>query len=57
MYHSENLYLERGKELIDKFKILLDKINNFTEKDLIGITKEEYDKNIQEKLSPKNLKK
>ena len=47
MYYSENLPKERGSDLINKFKTLLDKITNFSEKDLIGITKEEYDKNIE----------
>ena len=48
MYYSESLPKERGIELINKFKNLLDKITNFSEKDLIGISKEEYDKNIEE---------
>ena len=48
MYYSENLPKERGSEPINKFKILLDKITNFSEKDLVGITKEEYDKNMEE---------
>ena len=48
MYYSENLPKERGVELVNKFKKLLDKITNFSEKDLIGITKEEYDKKIEE---------
>ena len=47
MFYSENLPKERGSELINKFKILLDKITNFSEKDLVGISKEEYDKNIE----------
>ena len=57
IFHNENLDKEGGNELIDKLKVLLDKINNFTEKDLIGITKEEYDKKIKEILSPNILKK
>ena len=48
MYYSESLPKERGIELINKFKNLLDKITNFSEKDLVGISKEEYDKNIEE---------
>ena len=48
MYYSESLPKERGIELINKFKSLLDKITNFSEKDLVGISKEEYDKNIEE---------
>ena len=47
MFYSENLPKERGIELINKFKRLLDKITNFSEKDLVGISKEEYDKNIE----------
>ena len=48
MYYSESLPKERGIELINKFKNLLDKITNFSEKDLVRISKEEYDKNIEE---------
>ena len=48
MYYSENLPKERGVELINKFKKLLDIISNFSEKDLVGISKEEYDKKIEE---------
>ena len=48
MYYSESLPKERGIELINKFKNLLDIITNFSEKDLVGISKEEYDKNIEE---------
>ena len=48
MYYSESLPKERGIELINKFKNLLDKITNFSEKDLVGISKEEYDKKIEE---------
>ena len=51
MYYSENLLKERSQTLINKFKLLLDKITNFSEKDLIGITKEEYDKKIEEIIS------
>ena len=51
MYYSENLPKERGEELIKKFKELLDKITNFSEKDLIGITKEEYDKKMEDIIS------
>ena len=51
MYYSENLSKERSQKLINKFKLLLDKITNFSEKDLIGITKEEYDKKIEEIIS------
>ena len=47
MYYSKNLPRERGSDLINKFKTLLDKITNFSEKDLVGFTKEEYDKNIE----------
>ena len=47
MYYSKNLPMERGSDLINKFKTLLDKITNFSEKDLVGFTKEEYDKNIE----------
>ena len=55
MYYSENLTKERGLEIINKFKLLLDKITNFSEKDLVGVTKEEYDKKIEEIiLSMKN---
>ena len=51
MYYSENLPKEKSQKLINKFKLLLDKITNFSEKDLIGITKEEYDKKIEEIIS------
>ena len=47
MYYSENLPKERGSDLINKFKNLLDKITNFSEKDLVGISKEQYDKNCE----------
>ena len=47
MYYSEKLPKKRGAELIEKFEKLLDKITNFSEKDLVGISKEEYDKNIE----------
>ena len=32
---------------MEKFSKLLDKITKFSEKDLIGISKEVYDKNIE----------
>jgi hypothetical protein len=47
MYYSQKLPKKRGAELIDKFEKLLEKITNFSEKDLTGISKEEYDKNIE----------
>ena len=53
MYCSDNLTKERRQRLINKLKLLLDKITNFSEKDLIGITKEEYDKKNEEIISSK----
>ena len=47
MYYSQKLPKKRGTELIEIFTKLLDKINNFSEKDLIGISKEDYNKNIE----------
>ena len=47
MFYSENLPKERGSELINKFKMLLNKISNFSYKDLIGISEEEYNKNCE----------
>ena len=45
MYYSRKLPKKRGEELLKQFEKLLDKITNFSEKDLVGITKEVYDKN------------
>ena len=53
MYCSDNLTKERRQRLINKLKLLLDKITNFSEKDLIGVTKEEYDKKNEEIISSK----
>ena len=47
MYYSEKLPKKRGIELIRQFEKLLDKITNFSEKDLVGISQEEYNKNIE----------
>ena len=54
MYYSENLPKERGSDLINKFKNLLDKITNFSEKDLVGISKEQYDKNCEKIIQSVN---
>ena len=48
MYYSEKLPKKRGSELIEQFEKLLNKITNFSEKDLVGISKEEYNKNIED---------
>ena len=53
MYCSDNLPKERRQGLVNKLKLLLDKITNFSEKDLIGVTKEEYDKRNEEIISSK----
>ena len=47
MYYSQQLPKKRGTELIEIFEKLLDKINNFSENDLVGISKEVYNKNIE----------
>ena len=47
MFRSHNLPKKRGDDLVEKFSKLLDKITKFSEKDLIGISKEVYDKNIE----------
>ena len=47
MYYSQKLPKKRGAELVKQFEQLLDKITNFSEKDLVGISKEEYNKNIE----------
>jgi len=47
MYYSEKLPKKRGIELIKQFEKFLDKITNFSEKDLVGISQEEYNKNIE----------
>ena len=47
MYYSQKLPKKRGAHLLEQFKKLLDKITNFSEKDLVGISKEVYDKNIE----------
>ena len=48
MYYSEKLPKKRGEEILKHFEELLNKIINFSEKDLVGISKEEYNKNIQD---------
>ena len=47
MYYSQELPKKRGEELLKQFEKLLNKITNFSEKDLVGITKEVYNKNIE----------
>ena len=47
MYYSEKLPKKRGADLLEQFEKLLNKITNFSEKDLVGISKEIYDKNIE----------
>jgi hypothetical protein len=51
MYYSENLPKKRGEELILKFKQLLDKITEFSEKDLDGISETEYQNNCNNIIS------
>jgi hypothetical protein len=51
MYYSENLPKKRGEELILKFKQLLDKITEFSEKDLDGISEIEYQNNCNNIIS------
>ena len=45
MYFSK--LLKNGDELLKKFDMMLKKITDFSEKDLVGITKEVYDNNIK----------
>ena len=45
MYYSQQL--KRGDELLKQFEMMLNKITDFSEKDLVGITKEVYDNNIK----------
>ena len=47
MYYSEKLPKKRGADLLEQFEQLLNKITNFSDKDLVGISKEVYDKNIE----------
>ena len=51
MYYSENLPKKRGEELLLKFNKLLDKITKFSEKDLDGISQEEYTNNCNNIIS------
>ena len=46
MYYSQKLPKKRGEELLKQFDKLLEKITKFSEKDLVGFSKEDYDKNI-----------
>jgi hypothetical protein len=46
MYYSQKLPKKRGEELLKQFDKLLEKISKFSEKDLVGFSKEDYDKNI-----------
>ena len=51
MYYSENLPKKRGEELLLKFNKLLEKITKFSEKDLDGISQEEYTNNCNNIIS------
>ena len=50
MYFSKELPKRIGSDLINQFEKVLEKINNFNEKDLIGISKEVYDKNNENSI-------
>ena len=47
MYYSQKLPKKRGEDLLKHFEKLLDKITHFSEKDLVGISKETYEQNIE----------
>ena len=50
MFYSKNLPNYKGIDLIIKFGQLLNKIMNFSEKDLVGMSKDAYEKNIKNSI-------
>ena len=51
IYFNGNSFTKKKNSLIKKFEELINKIQNFSEKDLVGISEDEYDKNISKVIS------
>ena len=45
MFYYSPKEKDKGNEIINQFEILLNKINNFSFKDFVGISEDEYKKN------------